>query len=175
MKNILLLLAFACGATAIHAQSREFLQLSPTFTLKTDQLHQSVGGHVCIGGNLGHGLFLGGGVDVYEFNGLDQPYIPVFGNITIMPMERAGKVAMYATVQPGYGIYNNQTKVGNIGIETRGGFYFYGGLGIATPPVKKTGLFIEAGVSSINFTVTGSNQQPDPAMAFTLRAGLMLH
>jgi hypothetical protein len=74
-------------------------------------------------------FFLGLGTGVTKLGGLDNAYLPFYGNIIYMPQKR--KVNPVLTVQPGVGIYSDD--LGN-----NGGFTAYTGLGLGGKKIQFT-------------------------------------
>lgn len=119
---------------------------------------------------VGKGGYVGASIGLIMFKNNDGPYIPFCLRFTGIPNTNEKQFSPLVIFEPGYGIYSNSQKVGNITINSGGGFTFIGLVGISFPKVKKARPYLAAGYGNYGFTI---NTISDQIETFAVRAGIM--
>lgn len=123
------------------------------------------------GASMHKGVWMGGGIGLTKLEGYEGVIIPLTLQFNLAPVTK-GNISPLFTVEPGMGVYNRREKVGNISMETTGGFTYYAGVGAAfSSPRHPNKSFLTAGYSQYTFTV---NDIAARYGGFAIRAGVVL-
>ena len=113
-----------------------------------------------------NGFSLGAGIGISKIPILRNAYIPVYGKATFFPTLNESKLAPFATVEVGYGIYNDETfRKGNV--------LAYGGVGFSLDTEKIGSPYISFGYGVYGYTL--STGEPTTQRRATLKFGFMLN
>ena len=150
MKHLLLAAALLFSSI-LFAQKRDGF-LSGTFQVDVPEHYQPVVSARLAGGvKLSDLALLGIGVGVTKFKEFKKVYVPVFGSITVADFSK--RVTPLAVLEPGYGIYKEDIRVGNHWTTREGGFTFFGGVGVGIAASSNANLSFSIGYSHYSFTV----------------------
>ncbi len=151
MRIIIAGLLLICSLNSFCQKNKGYASISGSFDIRDNA--QGYGALFSGNTRIGPGSFLGIESGLIKLKGLDAPYIPLFGKITVAPNFEKEKLSLLVVLEPGYGIYNHKTSIGNSYITTKGGFDFYGGLGAVTSSKSKAHAFVTIGYSRYGFSI----------------------
>jgi hypothetical protein len=143
---------FLIFTLASSAQKKNKGYSSAAINLNIGNNTQSFGASFGANVELSKGAFFGLEAGVLKFQDLDGIYLPMLGKFTIAPNIDKNKLSPLLVLQPGYGIYQHTYSAGSVQITTRGGFDFYGGVGVVFPGKGKGHGFLTVGYSLFGFT-----------------------
>lgn len=150
MKHIFFML-FLFASSSLMAQKRDGF-LSGTFQVDVPEHYQPVVSARLSGGvKLTDLALLGIGVGVTKFKEFKKLYVPVFGTITVADFSK--RVTPLAVLEPGYGIYKEDIRIGNHWTTREGGFTFFGGVGVGIAASPKANLSFSIGYSHYTFSI----------------------
>ena len=152
MKHFFLLLfLFSCLClSAQHRNSDGFL--SGTFQVDAPEHYDPVVSARLSGGVKLKNIALAGiGIGVTKFEEFKKVYIPVFGSLTVGDFSK--KVTPLAVVEPGYGIYKENIRIGSRRTTREGGFTFFGGVGVGIAAKRNANLSFSVGYSHYTFSI----------------------
>lgn len=112
---------------------------------------KAIGSMVIGGGSVvSKNIAMGAGVDLMIFT-KGSKYAIVFGDLKLF-IDGSQQAAPFISFQPGWNLYSQTVKVGNLQIKTEGAFSYNILAGLLSRPKKGVGFFVQAGYSSIGFT-----------------------
>ena len=169
MKRLLfILILFPCLCFGQSRKGYLSIELGTYFARNTDP---AIGVHLSGNAEITPSLFLGLEAGVIKFPNLKNLYAPILARFTMMPQTSRAKATPLILVEPGYGIYRHVRKIGNLRVETEGGFDFFGGIGAVFNGKGKGRLFLAIGYSSFGFS---TNDIRSNLEMVGLRLGVML-
>jgi hypothetical protein len=170
MKQLSLMLTIVCLLFFLDLFSQSNIQIGASGVFsKTTGLGAEIVGNAQIAKNLSIGL----GTRPIKFEEHPKLYIPVFGTLKYYyPLQ---KWRLFASLDPGYGIYSSEYVSDGVGdLNRNGAIYLSGGIGIM-------GTSKIAPYASLHFTKFGFTEhygpfsQYRPISVFTLTAGMALN
>jgi hypothetical protein len=135
------------------------------------QVDPAIGAHFSGNIELTNAVFLGAELGVVKFDHIKKAYLPLLARFSIMPSSGGKRINPLVVLAPGYGVYEEKFRVGNTWYESKGGFSFYGGAGVAFPGKGRGSLVMTIGYSTFGFTTNGHKSNID---GVGLRIGAMI-
>ena len=127
--------------------------------------HTGYGAEINANAELINGFSLGAGIGISKIPILPNSYIPVYGKATFFPWLNESNLSSFATVEVGYGIYNeNDFRKGHI--------MAYGGVGFSLNTRKFGSPFASFGYGVYGYTTYG---EPATQRRATIKFGIMLN
>jgi hypothetical protein len=145
--NLLLVLIVFSLPSLGQKTSKTFL--SGAFQIDMPKNTTGLGGRIAGGANINQLLLFGVGVGITKLQAVDKAIIPLFAHFALGDFNK--KIFPYLVAEPGYGFYDNSKTLGGDTKTTKGGFSFYGGVGMGVSTGKKSKITGTFGYSLYNF------------------------
>jgi hypothetical protein len=138
------------------------------FPVSSNQEDPAFGFLLSGNGQLAPGSYLGIESGVVKFPGRNGLYVPLQLKLTVETNQDVTRVSPLVILAPGLGAYNSSDGV----IDSKGGFVFFGGIGLSFPGKNKNKGFIAAGYSRFGFH---DGDVKSNVETIGIRAGIMFH
>lgn len=121
----------------------------------------AVGAHFSGNAELAKDMFLGAEIGIVKFDGIRKIYAPLLARFSMMPDIGSGRTRLLILLAPGYGLYDDSYRRGDIYYKEKGGFSFYGGMGAAFKGKQNGYLTLTVGYSTFGFSTNGHKSNID--------------
>jgi hypothetical protein len=104
------------------------------------------------GVSINNTFFIGGGAGITKIDQIEGIYIPLYANFSVA-IQPYSKFFPILILQPGYGIYKEDTKLLNTSTiqSSTGGFTYFAGIGVGISTQIKVKSCVSIGYSQYNF------------------------
>lgn len=164
MKNIFIALLIL--PTLLSAQSTFWYSAGGAVYIDRTFNHTGYGAEINANTEILNGLSLGAGIGISKIPILNNAYIPVYGKATFFPTLNESQLAPFATVEVGYGIYDDKNEF------RKGHVLAYGGVGFSLNTRKFGSPYASFGYGVYGYT---SYNEPATQRRATLKFGFMLN
>lgn len=158
--------AFLLLPIAVTAQSTFWYSAGGVVYIDRTFNHTGYGAEINANTEIFNGLSIGAGMGISKIPILTNVYLPVYGKATFFPILNESSLAPFATLEVGYGIYDDENEY------RKGHVLAYGGVGLSLDTRKFGSPYVSFGYGVYGYT---SYNEPATQRRATLKFGIMLN